>query len=62
MDLSWYNLNLYDLFLKENKHITCASCGSQRCDCSPMWIEGCQLYQQFKKHILDKSEDLTELQ
>ena len=33
-------------------------CGSQRCDGSHEWIEGCQLYNEFKKTIEDKMAEL----
>ena len=53
-------MNLYEMFLRENERISCAMCGSQRCDRTPMWIEGCQSYQEFKKHLLEENKYLTE--
>ena len=45
-----------ELFLK----IVCRDypCGSQRCDGSHEWIEGCQLYQEFKKNIEETAFNL----
>ena len=57
---SYNNMNLYEMFLRENERISCAMCGSQRCDRTPMWIEGCQSYQEFKKHLLEENKYLTE--
>jgi len=37
--------SLHDKFLEETDF--CKTCGSQRCDCSPEWIEGCQHFQKF---------------
>lgn len=34
------------------------ACGSQRCDGSHDFIEGCKLYREFKKTINDKAEEL----
>ncbi len=40
-----------DLFLKG----VCREylCGSQRCDCSDEWLEGCRLYKDFKNDVED---------
>jgi hypothetical protein len=27
------------------------NCGSQRCDCSDEWLQGCKLFLEFKKDI-----------
>ena len=27
------------------------SCGSQRCDCSDEWLEGCKLYKEFETEV-----------
>lgn len=34
------------------------ACGSQRCDGSHDFIEGCKLYREFKKTIKDKAAEL----
>ena len=36
---------IHDKFLEKTDF--CKNCGSQRCDCSPEWIEGCQHFQKF---------------
>lgn len=41
---------LQDIFLKRICENT--NCGSQRCDCSPVWVNGCKLYQEFKEDII----------
>ena len=33
-------------------------CGSQRCDCSEEWVEGCRKYQELKKTVEDKFTEL----
>ena len=35
-------------------------CGSQRCDGSHEWIEGCQLYREFKKSVEEKMAELLD--
>ena len=35
-------------------------CGSQRCDGGHEWIEGCQLYREFKKSVEEKMAELLD--
>lgn len=35
-------------------------CGSQRCDGSHEWIEGCQLYREFKETVENKMAELLD--
>lgn len=39
----WIKMDLKDRFLKETDF--CFRCGSQRCDKTSIWIEGCKEYQ-----------------
>lgn len=40
---------LRELFL--DKICNNYNCGSQRCDCSPEWVDGCTLFKEFKEEI-----------
>lgn len=36
------------------------ACGSQRCDRSHEWMDGCKLYKDFKQSVLKKASEIVE--